>query len=239
MRLSTGRGSLKIRCSHPSIDTVWASQYPCRPSWSTASFGGFIFRLYVKTAGHRKGYETHIPAQQAKTRTHTRIPCPYGYQSRAPRPQAPSRQRPRTADAVTHSASVTTTSIKPGLTSSESYRFKKENRLLDAAAFGRVFQKATRSRDKLFTVLCTRNNKGIARLGLAISRKHCRRATARNRIKRIVRESFREHQAPMAGLDIVVINQPAAASADNRQIFHSLEAHWRRCQKVKRIPQES
>lgn len=109
------------------------------------------------------------------------------------------------------------------------YRLQKEKRLLDAAAYGRVFEKATRSRDKWFTVLSRDNAGEIARLGLAISKKHCRQATGRNRIKRVVRESFRRHQADIAGLDVVVINQPAAAGAANRQLFDSLEAHWRRC----------
>lgn len=109
------------------------------------------------------------------------------------------------------------------------YRLKKDNRLLDAAAFGRVFKKATRSRDKWFTVLCRENDSDIARLGLAISRKHCRQATGRNRIKRIVRESFRQHQAEIAGLDVVVINQSAAAAATNRALFESMAAHWQRC----------
>jgi len=125
------------------------------------------------------------------------------------------------------------------LTRNGSHRFRKNNRLLDAAAFGRVFAKATRSRDKFFTVLCRRNAETTPRLGLAISKKHCRQATARNRIKRIIRESFREHQALLTGLDIVVINQPGAAGADNRQIFGSLDSHWRRCSKAKRAPQES
>ena len=113
------------------------------------------------------------------------------------------------------------------------YRLKKDNRLLNAVAFGRVFKKATRSRDKWFTVLCRENNKGIARLGLAISKKNCRQATGRNRIKRIVRESFRQHQADIAGLDVVVINQPGAAMATNRALFDSMAAHWRRCQKAR------
>ncbi|MGI9235370.1 MAG: ribonuclease P protein component [Woeseiaceae bacterium] len=114
-------------------------------------------------------------------------------------------------------------------------RFGRENRLLDAAAFGRVFAKATRSRDKLFTVLCRDNGKSVARLGLAISKKHCRRAPGRNRIKRVIRESFREHQVLLTHLDIVVINQPAAATANNSELFASLETHWRRCQKAKQI----
>ena len=119
------------------------------------------------------------------------------------------------------------------MTSSSSNRFTKNNRLLDAAAFGRVFKKASRSRDKLFTVLARGNEESIARLGLAISKKHCRRATARNRIKRVIRESFREQQALLSGIDVVVINQPAATTASNDEIRVSLDRHWQRCSKAK------
>jgi ribonuclease P protein component len=110
------------------------------------------------------------------------------------------------------------------------HRLKKENRLPDAAAFNRVFKKALRSQDKWFTVLCRDNETGIARLGLAISKKNCRQATGRNRLKRVVRESFRQHQTELTGLDVVVINQSAARLADNRQLTASMSGHWRRCQ---------
>ena len=66
-------------------------------------------------------------------------------------------------------------------------------------------------------------------MGLAISKKRCRRATARNRIKRIVRESFRQNSGELEGLDIVVMNGPAAEGAANRELFASLEKHWQRC----------
>jgi ribonuclease P protein component len=108
-------------------------------------------------------------------------------------------------------------------------RFPPEHRLLDARSFSRVFDKAARSRDRLFTVLYRENDAGIARLGLAISRKHCRKAVERNRIKRVVRESFRHHGELLAGLDIVVLNQAAAAAATNGAMFDSLAEHWRRC----------
>jgi ribonuclease P protein component len=101
--------------------------------------------------------------------------------------------------------------------------------LLTTAAFGRVFEQATRSRDRYFTVLSRENDGTTARLGLAISKKHGRKSTSRNTLKRIVRESFRQHQGELQGLDIVVINQPAATSATRRQLFDSLAAHWRRC----------
>lgn len=108
------------------------------------------------------------------------------------------------------------------------FAFQKHQRLLTGAAFSRVFKKARRSRDKCFTVLARRTNDDLpARLGLAISKKHCKKASARNRIKRVVRESFRLHQAELQGLDIVVINQPAAALASNPELCKSLESHWR------------
>jgi ribonuclease P protein component len=96
-----------------------------------------------------------------------------------------------------------------------------------------VFKKATRSRDKFFTVLCRDSLEGGARLGMAISKKHCRKATARNRIKRVIRESFRHHQAELQGLDIVVINQPAAALAKGGAMSESLGMHWQKCSSTK------
>jgi len=90
------------------------------------------------------------------------------------------------------------------------YRLKKDNRLLNAGDYGRVFKKATRSRDNCFIVLSRSNDTDIARLGQAISKKNCRFASGRNRIKRVVRESFRH------------------------QLFNSLTGHWERCQRAKR-----
>lgn len=98
-----------------------------------------------------------------------------------------------------------------------------------------MFKKASRSRDKMFTVLTTDNQGHVARLGLAISKKHCRLASSRNRLKRIVRESFRHHLAELDGMDIVVLNQPGTHAADNRALFDSLAAHWRNT-RVERRP---
>jgi len=121
------------------------------------------------------------------------------------------------------------TEIKATTGKRQDQRFRRSSRLTDKSSFGRVFTQAQRSRDKLFTVLYSPNGRTEPRLGLAISRKHCRRATGRNRLKRIVRESFRQHQQTLGGIDIVVLNQPAATVAANRVLFDSLENHWRRC----------
>jgi len=68
---------------------------------------------------------------------------------------------------------------------------------------------------------------------MAISKKHCRKATSRNRIKRVIRESFRHHKPELEGLDIVVINQPAAAMAKGRAMSESLDKHWQHCSTTK------
>ena len=81
----------------------------------------------------------------------------------------------------------------------------------------------------MFTVLYRPNGNSEPRLGLAISKKQCRLATARNRLKRIVRESFRQSRETLGGVDVVVMAQRSAATAPNRELFDSLERHWRRC----------
>ncbi|MCH6548311.1 MAG: ribonuclease P protein component [Proteobacteria bacterium] len=109
------------------------------------------------------------------------------------------------------------------------HRFTRETRLLDAGSFQRVFEKSQRSRDTLFTVLSRANGKKGGRLGLAISKKNCRSAVQRNRLKRVVRESFRLHQQVLGGLDVVVMSRAGASGASNRTLFDSLAGHWQRC----------
>jgi len=113
--------------------------------------------------------------------------------------------------------------------------FNKHVRLLKPAEYSRVFRKPIRSNDRLFTILAVKNGMSHARLGLAISKKNARRAVDRNRIKRLVRESFRLNLNKLAALDLVVMARPETKQAENRQIIHSLQQHWdrlnRQCEK--------
>ena len=78
------------------------------------------------------------------------------------------------------------------------------------------------------TLLARENKLNHARLGLAISKKQLPRAVDRNRIKRLVRESFRQHQEQLAGLDCVVMARSAVSTLSNAVIFETLENHWNR-----------
>jgi len=73
---------------------------------------------------------------------------------------------------------------------------------------------------------------------MAISKKNCRRATGRNRIKRLVRESFRYNKHALTGIDLVVLNTSDTHAASNDMIRRSLDAHWQRCRKLLSIDAE-
>jgi ribonuclease P protein component len=78
------------------------------------------------------------------------------------------------------------------------------------------------------TVLATPNSRNKPRLGLVISRKAAGSAVARNRIKRLVRESFRHWQTQLGSLDVVVIGRAGIAKQANRDLAQSLEKIWKR-----------
>jgi ribonuclease P protein component len=99
-------------------------------------------------------------------------------------------------------------------------------RLCGKQDFAKVFEGGRRSADPYFTLLGCANGLEIGRLGLAISRKAARRATARNRLKRLAREAFRHHQQALAGLDVVVMARPGADKVANAELRASLDRHY-------------
>ena len=109
------------------------------------------------------------------------------------------------------------------------FRFQRSKRLLTAKEYSAVFEKNRNSRDRQFLILA-RKQKGqtVPRLGLAISKKHLKRAHDRNRVKRIVRESFRLHQVQLAGLDIVVMTRQTIEAENRAGLHRSLLNHWKR-----------
>jgi ribonuclease P protein component len=117
---------------------------------------------------------------------------------------------------------------KASALSSTKKRFLSHWRLSSPKAFQNVFRAACgKSAKGGVTVLAVRNGLSYARLGLAIAKKKLPAAPARNRLKRIIRESFRFHHEQLAGLDIVVLNTTNAGTKTNTEIFTALIAHWK------------
>jgi len=63
-----------------------------------------------------------------------------------------------------------------------------------------------------------------------VPRRVCARAVDRNRIKRIVRESFRHAKPLLCGQDVVVIAQQASSNAMREALADSLRTFWLKLQ---------
>jgi len=102
----------------------------------------------------------------------------------------------------------------------------RSERLLHSEDYRTTIAKRCRSDDQLFTVYAAKRPTGSARLGITVSRRVSAKAVRRNRLKRRVRESFRYHKQPLAGLDLVVIARKEANETGCLQVDRSLLGHW-------------
>ena len=72
------------------------------------------------------------------------------------------------------------------------------------------------------------NDLGYPRIGFAVSARRISSAVARNRLRRLARESFRLNQPELPAVDLVIMAKPDASRAANADLFRSLAAHWAR-----------
>ncbi|WP_096527823.1 ribonuclease P protein component [Candidatus Nitrosoglobus terrae] len=105
-------------------------------------------------------------------------------------------------------------------------RLNRSMRLADSADFERVFISRKKISGTMFTVLYCFNELNYPRLGMAISRKHFSRAVDRNRVKRLIRESFRQWQQILSKCDLVVLSKLNASYYSNLDLLCSLENQW-------------
>ena len=99
--------------------------------------------------------------------------------------------------------------------------------MTEPADYQRVFSRCRfKVNDRHLTLLAVANGLEFPRLGLAISRKVARKAVARNRIKRQIRESFRLQQASLGALDIVAVSRPGVGCVERRQFGQAMEKLW-------------
>jgi len=76
--------------------------------------------------------------------------------------------------------------------------------LVHKADFDRVFSDSQRARTDYVMVMARPNQAGHPRLGMIIAKKLLARAVDRNRVKRCVRESFRQSLSDLPACDFVV-----------------------------------
>jgi ribonuclease P protein component len=104
------------------------------------------------------------------------------------------------------------------------FSLEKGERLLRRADFERLSKYGNRIDSDYFVILYTRNGLGKLRLGVTVS-KRVGRAVIRNRLKRLVREHFRQHKGLFSdSYDVNVIAKGGTSDLPPRRIREALDA---------------
>ncbi len=102
--------------------------------------------------------------------------------------------------------------------------FKKTQRLLKKTDYDSVFLQAKKIVTSDFVLLFRENHLGYPRLGLALSKKMIAKAHDRNRLKRLIREYFRQNSLP--SVDMVFLARSGVAKQTNSSINARLSKSW-------------
>lgn len=109
------------------------------------------------------------------------------------------------------------------------FGFSKQQRLLKARDFQRVFdQTSLKASTRSLLLLAARNQLEHPRIGFIIAKKQVRLAVQRNRIKRIIRESFRTHAMHLFPYDVIILVRRGLEQQTNREIRATFERTWQK-----------
>lgn len=109
-------------------------------------------------------------------------------------------------------------------------------RLRRAADFAALRHAAGRWQGGHFLLRWLESSEGAPRLGLAVSRKVSKRAVERNRIKRVIRESFRVERETLPTFDVLVIARTSAADTPSPTLHVDLGRAWQTLKALKQTP---
>jgi ribonuclease P protein component len=119
--------------------------------------------------------------------------------------------------------------------SAVSNKFSKQVRLNQATAFDAVFQARKKQSGRYFAIWIKTTDLAYPRLGLVVAKKNIRLATNRNRIKRVLRESFRQHQLQLSNTDIVIVVYQASSTLNAKELRQQIDNQWPKLTSCKKV----
>lgn len=108
--------------------------------------------------------------------------------------------------------------------------FPRAHRVLTRAEYDLVFQSGKGLRARTHRALFRFREDGETRLGMIVPKKAFARAVDRNRIKRLIRDSFRRQRASLGPMDIVI--QVRGEARDETLFLGELTQAWQKLGKT-------
>ena len=116
--------------------------------------------------------------------------------------------------------------------------FCRNKRLLIPRQFKAVFDSPSgKIPGKNVLLLARENGLDHPRIGMVIGKKSVKLSVERNRLKRLIRESFRLNQDLLGGWDIVVVARKGMSDSDNVETTRQFGKFWKRLQRTQKTEQ--
>lgn len=90
-----------------------------------------------------------------------------------------------------------------------------------------MFQEGRKRPSCYFALYFKKNDLAYARLGIVVAKRNVRKATTRNLIKRMVRESFRLNSVRQKSFDIVVVIYKPYSLLSKKEMRHEIDEKWK------------
>lgn len=98
-----------------------------------------------------------------------------------------------------------------------------KHRLTARRDIDQVFKSGQTGRGGFFFIRFLKNNLGYCRFGILVPGSVSKKAVVRNHIKRLIRESLKEHILAGQSLDLVIVTSAAIVSKNQKEIKRNLD----------------